>query len=124
MKRLMLIFISTLVCVGCMSSQVKYKQTLQRFLGITHDQLVDEWGYPTETMELVNGNVLYVYKWSGVVQKTVSDFGNTIEVYYVKPYCNTYFEINTKLNMVVGYSADANTFTQGPEGSIHWIFSR
>jgi len=85
----------------------KYKIVLDSWVGSNVNQLIDSWGYPSNSFKAPNGNTVYMYTSSGsytMPTQTISTYnvyGNTIYGNSTTSggqtlnfWCKTFFEVN------------------------------
>lgn len=101
-KIITLLFVLSFYFAGC-ATTANYEADLNSWLGIDAEELVNQWGYPSQQIKAPNGNDVYVYEWSATgtlpTYTTVNVYGGTIfaNTYgggQLTYWCRTFFEIN------------------------------
>ena len=108
-----LLLILLFLITGCATPQTTYDQILNTWLNHNINELVDKWGYPTNSFIAPNGNKVYTYHKESISKTpTISrplgysytvTVGGETEVYY----CTTYFEVDSR-NIIVKWSYNGN----------------
>ncbi len=114
------ILLSFLLLAGCATS-AKYQAILTSWVDRDINELITEWGYPTRSMVLPNGNTVYIYETGATHVTPVQSFTTYHEVDGAilanthvmggdafATWCRTFFEVN-KENKVVKWQAQGNS---------------
>lgn len=108
-QTLCILIILSIYPIGCawQSAQInRYPDIINNWNGRHIDDLMDKWGYPQQSFQAPNGNIVYVYSreviyispiWSTPISNYKIFGGNTST-----KYCYTYFETNNNNNIVNG----------------------
>lgn len=131
MKVFQIMFIRVIIIVfflsflqGC-ATTARYEATLNKWLGRNINELVQQIGYPLQTMQAPNGNTVYVYAaensytnpttyettfnttWYGDVTATTNAHGGDTVSYW----CMTYLEVDAN-NIIVNWRWQGNHCVQ------------
>ena len=119
MKVTLILALIVVLIVGCATTK-KYESVLDTWLNSDINSLIESWGYPDNSFEAPNGNMVYVYSRSGQVtlpSQTTSNYniyGNTVYGsstttggQTIKLGCTTFFEVNQG-NRIIKYRYEGN----------------
>lgn len=119
MKKVIIILMS-LVIVICLSSCATtkgFQQVCDSWIGAPETELIRLWGYPQNTLQLQNGNTVYVYSSGGTFTMpshydTSEDVWGKTQVHITEGttitlWCCTYFEIDEQ-GIIINYRFEGN----------------
>ncbi len=115
-----LLMLVILLTAGC-ATTAKYEALLNEWVQQDINQLIDEWGYPHNSLKLPNGNTVYIFgssdsyitpvqtytRYHAVGDKMYADTmvtGGNAYTYW----CRTFFEVNDK-NIIVKWRVEGNS---------------
>ncbi len=101
--RTILVFILFVFALSGCATTANYEKKLNTWIGVDAKELIAQVGYPDSSIQVPNGNMIYVYKSFGYVTMpttgNTTTFGTGYSITTINPgqtiwsYCNTYFEI-------------------------------
>ena len=119
MKKVIIILMS-LVIVICLSSCATtkgFQQVCDSWIGAPETELIRLWGYPQTTLQLQNGNTVYVYSSEGTFTMPSQHSSyedawgrtqvNITEGKTITLWCRTYFEIDNQ-GVIINYRFEGN----------------
>ena len=118
-RKIALVMLILLVS-GC-ATTAKYHAILETWVNRDINQLIEEWGYPHNSLKLPNGNTVYIYgsadryitpvqtftTFHAVGDKLYADtmvMGGQSYTYW----CRTFFEVNSE-NLIIKWRTEGNS---------------